>query len=720
MPAAARSPVSEQRSFWKDKLRGPWGVCLLLTVAVIALYWPAARHDFVNYDDGDYITGNTHVQKGITWDGLRWAFQTGHASNWHPLTWVSHMLDCQLFGQRAGLHHLTNVAFHFANTVLLFLVLRQMTGRHWRSAFVAALFAVHPLHVESVAWVSERKDVLSTFFLFLTLGAYTLYVQAKRTDGGVNYPEASSPKPGRGSSARRLPPSGDSARRTGPAFWYITALVMFSLGLMSKPMLVSVPFLLLLLDYWPFQRVERALAITYSARFWLSLVIEKLPFLALAIASSIVTFLVQQHGGAVSVALSLGQRLGNAAVSYARYLYKTFWPADLSVLYPHPGSWPAWQVGAATVLLVVIFAFVLHQRRARPYLVTGWLWFFGMLIPVIGIVQVGIQSMADRYTYVPLAGLSIAMTWGVAELFARKEGPARGLATCAAVALLACGLFTAQQVTFWKDSESLFRRAVEVTKNNYLAYNNLGYYLSNRGKPLEAMECYRKSLAINGSYEDALNNMGFVLAGMKRHGEAVPYYEAALRVKPRHVEVHNNLGNALSELGRIPEAIEHYRIALDEKPDHADAHNNLGIALAMQGKLDEAIPHFRDAIRYKRNYASAHSNLGNALAAQKKWDEAIGQYEECLRLNPADPQAHNNLANVLISQGKLPEAIAHYQTALHLNANNPEAHFNLGMALLQQSKRSEAREHFAEALRLRPDYTEAQRQLSVLTSGPTK
>ena len=722
-------------------------ICLLLGMLVVAVYWPVAHYGFVDYDDGDYVTANQHVQGGVTWKNIVWAFTTGHASNWHPLTWLSHMLDWQLFGSSAGPQHLVNVVFHLVNTLLVFFVLRRITGEHWRSAFVAAIFAVHPLHVESVAWISERKDVLSAFFFLLTLGAYGLYVQSGRAaeaepsgqstnrpatsndKQGVINPAASEmqPYPGRALSPKAPPRSTDvplhrshaktpeaAASGTGKRF-YALALVCFALGLMSKPMLVTVPFVLLLLDYWPFNRMGistgTAEPLGILARRWTGLVIEKLPFFALAFISSGVTYIVQQKGGAVSTVLTLPQRLANADVSYARYLAKTFWPVNLSVLYPHPGNWAAWQVLGALLVVLCVCGLAIWHARSRPYLIVGWLWFLGMLVPVIGVVQVGIQSMADRYMYVPLIGLAMAVAWGFAELVR-----GRGVVVGASAVVVVCSLLAVKQVEFWKDSETLFRHAVEVTPGNYLAYNNLGYYLSNHGRPAEAMQYYLKSIEINPLYEDALNNMGYVLAGQKRHAEAIPYYEAALRVKPNHVEVNNNLGNALSELGRIPEAIEHYNIALKFKPDHADAHNNLGIALAMQGKLDEAIPHFRDAIRFRPGYASAHSNLGNALAAQQKFQDAIVEYNECLRLNPQDPQAHNNLANVLSQQGKLEPAIEHYNQALRLNPENPEAHFNLSMALLRQNKIAEARSHLVEALRLNPGYTAAQRQLALLDS----
>jgi tetratricopeptide (TPR) repeat protein len=691
-------------------IRRPVLISVLLVLLTFVFYSPALKNEFVNYDDPEYVTANPHAQSGLSWDNIVWAFTSGHASNWHPLTWLSHMLDCQLFGQRAAWHHLVNVIFHAANSVMLFLLLRRMTGTHWRSAGAAALFAWHPLHVESVAWVSERKDVLSTCFFLLTLMAYVRY-----TSVGNEVRRLTSAKVRRGSE----PPHVGSynvknARaptflRESPAFWYVLALLLFALGLMSKPMLVTTPFLLLLLDFWPLKRLE-----PFTLKAFSRLMMEKIPFLLLSAVSCVVTFIVQREGGAVSVALTFGARVANALVSYVRYLGKFFWPDNLAVLYPHPGHWPAAQVTASAVVLVAVCCAVIWSWRLRPFLLVGWLWFLGTLVPVIGLVQVGVQSMADRYSYIPLIGLAIMVVWGLAEAIPKATWRVPALGVSAGVALLAFSCLTVRQVEFWKTSESLFGHTVQVTQGNYLAYNNLGYYLANRGHIAEAMENYQKALAINPSYEDALNNMGYALAGQKRNAEAIPYYERALRVRPNHVEVNNNLGNALSEIGRLDEAIQHYRIALKEKPDHADAHNNLGIALAMQGKLDEAIPHFRDAIRFKPDYASAHSNLGNALAAQHNLAEATQEYFRSLELNPKDAQAHNNLGNVLAEQGKLDQAVNHYEQAIKLNSDNPEAHFNLGMALLRQGKRDEAIAHYREALRLRPEYPEAQRQLEAL------
>ena len=739
-PPAGQTGSPAGHASWEVKLCRPGFLCLFLALATLVVFLPVARQGFVNYDDSDYVTENAHVQSGLTRANVVWAFTTGHASNWHPLTWLSHMLDCQLFGTKAGPQHLVSVGFHIANALLLLLLLRRMTGALWRSALVAALFALHPLHVESVAWASERKDVLSAFFFLLTLGAYVRYVETRRARGEetgqemeedeseVRNPKSPSgrPEPGCGNTLHAPRDTRHTSRITHHAsrflilpssVFYLLSLVLFALGLMSKPMLVTLPCVLLLLDYWPLRRFELS-TLNPQPSTLLRLMAEKAPFFLLAAASSVITFIVQRKGGAVSTSLSLGGRIANALVSYVRYVGKMFWPVDLSILYPHPGRWPAWQVIASAALLLAIFFAVLWLARRRPYLAVGWLWFCGMLVPAIGLIQVGIQSMADRYTYLPLIGLFIMLVWGIGELVPERPWRGRALAIASVSMLTACALLTARQIQYWRDSEALFAHAVQVTRDNYLAYNNLGFYLSGQGRTAEAMENYRLSLKINPAYEDALNNLGYALAGQNKYLDAIPLYEAALRIRPNHAEVHNNLGNALSETGKIDEAIQHYLIALAQKPDHADAHNNLGIALAMKGKLDEAIPHFQAAIRAKPGYASAHSNLGNALAVQHKLDDAIKEYKEALRLKPEDAQAHNNLGNALAEQGKIVEATEHYREALRLNTNNPEAHFNLALALLGQGKRDEATAHLTEAVRLKPDYKAAQTQLKSLLASP--
>jgi tetratricopeptide (TPR) repeat protein len=629
---------------------------------------------------------------------------------------------------------LTSLLFHLANSVLLFLILRRMTREMWPSAAVAALFALHPLRVESVAWVSERKDVLSTLFWMLTVWAYLGYVSRVVAAQSVSVQRNA---PARGSARRSSPPNpGPAASWNSRFMLYSLALGFFALGLMSKPMLVSLPFVLLLLDYWPLRRLQiqdvaapnapaasggSAPARGARLKLYLTtlapLVAEKIPFFVLSLGSCVVTFLVQRRGGAVSTSLSLSARLANAVVSYARYLGKTFWPARLSVLYPHPGHWPAGAVIGALALLALITGWVIWRARRQPYLVVGWLWFVVMLAPTIGLVQVGVQSMADRYTYLPQAGIFIMLVWGLDELLGGQVFGIFVRALGVALAVAVCAILTARQIAYWDDSGTLFQHAVEVTDNNYLAYNNLGFFLSNKGEAAQAMRYYQRALQINPNFDEAHNNLGFALAGQGRNSEAISEYQAALRLNPGLTEAHNNYGNALANVGRVEDAIREYLTALEENPHHAGTHNNLGNALAQRGQLDQAIEQFRQAIRDQDNYVGAHSNLGNAYAIQGKFDQAVEQYRIALQLDPSEPQAHNNLANVLAQQGKFDEAIKRYMLALKLKPENPEAHFNLAYCLAKQGRRAQAEAHYIEALRQRPDYPQARQQLAALRAN---
>jgi tetratricopeptide (TPR) repeat protein len=649
----------------------PGLICLLLVASVLGLYAGALNCEFVNYDDPAYVTSNAQVEKGLTWPGVLWALQSGAASNWHPLTWMSHMIDVTVWGLNPRGHHLTNIILHAANAALLFLLLRELTGAMGRSAAVAALFALHPLRVESVAWVSERKDVLSALFWILTVWAYARYARQRQRK------------------------------------YYVLSIAAFVLGLMAKPMLVTLPFVLLLLDYWPLGRVKQD---------WKQLCLEKIPYLVPALASSVVTFIVQQRGGAVSAmaALSVGARVANVFISYVRYLGKTFWPLDLSILYPHPRHWPAWEVIASVLFLTAVTAAIWRWRRQQPWLVTGWLWFLGMLMPVIGLVQVGIQSMADRYTYLPGIGILIMVVWSLDKWLGATPAGRWSLLSAGAAAALACAALTVRQVGYWANSEALFEHAVAVTEDNYLAYNNIGFYLTNRGQGAKAMEFYRRSLEINPNYEDAHNNLGFALAGACSNQAAIAEYIKALSINSNLTEAHNNLGNALAAVGSNAEAMHEYEVALQEDPHHAQAHNNLGIALATHGRLDEAIGHFREAIVDKPDYASAHSDLGNALALQGKWDEAIEQYEICLKLDPNDPQLHNNLGNVLAQQGRLDEALSQYAASVKGDASNAGTRVNFAQALLRKGRRDEAIAQLREAARLKPGDPAIQQQLNAV------
>jgi tetratricopeptide (TPR) repeat protein len=589
-------------------------IVLALVLMTLAVYWQGLGNQFVNYDDNEYVIENPHVEGGPTAGNLRWAFNIGYAANWHPLTWMSHMLDCQVHGLKPMGHHLTSILFHAANVVLLFLLLVAMTGSVWRSGFVAALFAVHPLHVESVAWVAERKDVLSTFFWLLTMLAYVGY----------------SRRPG--------------FRR------YALVLLAFALGLMAKPMLVSLPLVLLMLDYWPMGRLQ---VVGYRLQGLSRLIIEKLPLFALSAASCVVTFIAQKKAVVALDTHPLGVRAANAVVAYAEYLVKMVWPSGLAVHYPFVGDLAAWRVVCAVLALVGASVLALRIGSKAPdrrYLAAGWLWYLVTLVPVIGLVQVGGQSMADRYTYIPLIGIFIVIAWGVPDLAARLSRasmaiPALGVS--AAVVVLALSACSSRQAGYWKDSLTLWDHAIRVTQNNASAQNHMGLALDKEG----------------------------------RLDEAVVHYSEALRIKPDFAEGHYNLGLALGKQGRLDEAAAQYSEALRIKPDYALAHNNLGLTLASQGRLDEAVAQYYEALRIEPDCAEAHCNLGMAFGTRGKLREAIGQFSEALRINPNCVEAHNNLGVALSSQGEMDEAVAQYSEALRIKPDHADAHKNLARAL---------------------------------------
>ena len=620
---------------------------LVLALLTLAVFWQVRGHDFINLDDEQYVTQNPNVRGGITAGNLTWALTTSHASNWHPLTWLSHQLDVQFFGMDPAGHHLVSLFFHVANTLLLFFVLNRMTKTLWQSAAVAFLFALHPLHVESVAWVAERKDVLSTFFLLLTLWAYFVYT---RSPGIV----------------RMIP-----------------VVAFFALGLLSKPMLVTLPFVLLLLDYWPLGRYvapekqvphplpgieapgkkkkqkkkeiaerppvapERKEPSAAAVVPW-ALVTEKIPLFALTILSSIITFLAQQKGGAMSPLedISLLKRLGNALISYASYIVKTVFPQGLAVFYPYPAGIAAWQVLGSAALVGTLTFLAVRCRKQYPFAFVGWFWYLGTLVPVIGIVQVGMQAMADRYTYVPHIGLFIAVVWGAGDLASRQPRGRKILAALTGVVFASLTVMTWNQISHWRSSTTLFEHALRVTEQNSLAHLNFGVALNRTGKGREAAEHYREALRIN--------------------------------------------------------------------PNSSGGHFNLANYYFSTGLKDEALQHFKEAIRIRPDYANAHNNLGVLLASQRSFEEAAAQYEKALRIEPANAGFHYNYGAALANQGRLPEAAGQFRDALALRPNYAEAHNDLGKVLMMEGKTAEAASHFREALRIRPNFTEARRNLDIV------
>ena len=653
-PTRAATPVVAQPRL------SVWLIAVSLVMVTIALYWPATSHDFVNYDDPGYVLDNPHVTGGLTLEGIKWACLNPVVANWHPVTVWSHMLVCQVFGLGPWGHHVINVLLHAFNAGLVFAFLQGVTGATRRSLLVAVLFAVHPLRVESVAWVSERKDMLSAFFGLLSLIAYARYAEGRTQRRG-----------GRGSwSLSHLPSS----------IFYLLSLCLFALGLLSKPMLVTWPFVMLLLDYWPLRRLEWATL----AR----LIGEKMPFFAFAVVASVVTFVVQTREGSVIEFenLGLGARGGNALISYCRHLGKLFWPADLAVFYPHPGYWAMWKLLLAGGLLLGISALLWIQGRRYPFLLMGWLWFCGMLVPVIGLVQTGAQSMADRHTYLPSLGVLILTTWGAYELTRRWRYSVLALSVAGGVAIVLCLALTRQQLGYWRDAETLFRHALGVTKDNQVAQRSLGDALDAKGQTDEAISHYQEALRLRPADALVHNNLGAALCKKGRTDEAIREYQEALRLKPDAALAHYNLGNIFLSKGQTDEAIREYQQAIRLKPDYADPHVNLGNAFNNKGQIDEAISHFKEAIRLKPNHADACYNLGNAFASRNQIDEAISQYRKALRSKPDHAGAHHNLAVALGMKGRTDEAIQEYQEALRLKPDDAVARKSLDALLVTKAQ----------------------------------
>ena len=575
-------------------------IYLFLGLITLAVFSQTIRYNFVNFDDDLYVYDARQIKAGLTLEGIAAAFTTPHARNWHPFTTISHMLDCQLYGLKAGGHHATNMLLHILAVLLLFRVLQQMTSSTWKSAVVAALFAVHPLHVESVAWVSERKDVLSAVFFFLMLSAYARYA--------------------RGPSTGR----------------YLLVAVLLGAGLMSKAMLVTAPVILLLMDYWPLQRIasletafkDRTQAVSGRSATLGRLILEKVPLLALSAGACVVTFVVQKRALGAIPPLPLSWLVQNAVISYLTYVWQTLWPTRLAAFYPHPNdTLAAWEVVLGFGLLVVITAAAIIARKKRPYLFTGWLWYLLMLVPVIGLVQVGEQGHADRYTYLPHVGLFLLTVWGIADVIQSRRSVWRAAAVTAPLVIVALAATAYIQTSYWRNSESLWTHALAVTSDNDFAHNNLGYLCLNSGEV----------------------------------DKAISHFEAATMIRHGKTNKHYNVGSAFVEM-------------------------NLADALTRKGQSDdEAMFHYQEAIRLEPNYADAYYNRGNLLLAKGQIDGAIDDWEKTLQLKPNDADAHTCLGNALLRKGSLSEAIAHYQTAAALAPEDPHSRNNLAWILATSS-----------------------------------
>jgi tetratricopeptide (TPR) repeat protein len=660
-------------------------IYLVLALATIAVFHQVRNYDFLNYDDLDYVSENQHVKAGLTRDSIVWAFTTGYFSYWHPLTWLSHMLDCELFGVNPGWHHLTNLFLHIVNTLLLFAVLKRMTGALWRSAFVAAVFALHPLHVESVAWIAERKDGLSTLFWLLTTVAYVRYVN-----------------------------------RHGPR-WYLLTLLALAMGLMAKPMLVTVPFTLLLLDYWPLARFQLGQPIKNTNwKVLYRLLVEKVPFFILSATTAVITFIVPRSSGAVPglKELSLIPRITNALISYVIYIEKMFWPSRLAVFYPRSiDAFPTWRIWAAALLLLAISGLAIRLARSRKYLLVGWLWYLGILVPVIGIVQVGDQAMADRYTYVSLIGLFIIISWGLNDLLGKWPYRKIALGVSAALVLFTLSICAYFQQQHWRNSGTIFKHAINVTNDNYVAHSSLAYFLHEQGKIYGAIAHSTKSLQIRPNYVNAHIALGRALLKAGKTDDAITCFNNALRLKPDLDLAYVNLGVALVKKDKTDEAVKYFTRALEIEPDCAEAYGNLGVELAKQGNLKEAIRHYQKALRIKPDYPEIYVSLGEAFLQQGNFQEAFKCYNTALKIKPNFAEAHRVQGKVFLLQGKFTEAVEKYKQVLRIQPDSPSAHNDLGVALSLQGKSDEAVMHFKEALRLAPDSAPAHYILArVLTS----
>lgn len=658
----------------------------LLILGTLVAYWQVSSHDFVLYDDPDYVRDNPHIKMGIDAQSVHWAFSLTsykqYAANWHPLTWITHMVDYNLYKMNPGPHHVGNVILHILSAILLFYALSRMTGSVWRAGFVAALFAIHPVHVESVAWLAERKDCLSTFFWMFTLVCYYYY-----------------------------------ARRPG-VLSYLAVIGAFALGLLSKPMLVSLPITLLLLDYWPLNRLGSK---DKTSRTLGWLIIEKTPMFVMSLASCIVTYIAQNGAGAVDAwtNLSLGVRVADAFAAYAAYIFKMLWPFNLAVFYPHPGpTLPTYIPIGSLLLLLAITAAVMFYGRQKRYLQVGWVWFLVTLVPVIGLIQVGEQSMADRYTYVPLIGLFVIIAWLIPDLFIRRTEPVKAktaqrtatprqeatpispqaylLGGIAGIVLVVLLVLCYMQVAYWQNSITLFQHAIAVNPNNYLAYNNLGGYLDQQSDKAITMQ---ERVSLMNEAEQSI-----------RH---------CLQIKPDYARGHNMLGNVLCKMGKLDEARIHYEQALGAMQNDAIALSNMGIVYGKSGKLDESIKYLKQSISVNPEFKNAYNNLGLAYGLQGKYDESVAAYEHAIALDPNYETAHMNLGTELIQLKRIPEAIEHLQAATQINPRYGEAHGHLAEGLASAGRFEEALQEAKLATQLGyPISPAALSRLQSRASGP--
>jgi len=646
-------------------------VCLFLVIPTLAVYLQTTDFDFVSYDDFLYVIDNNHVNSGLSWENTKWAFNQPYASYWHPLTWLSHMADCHFFGLAPGMHHLINIVLHLFNSLLLFYIFFSVTKRLWPCLFMAALFAMHPLHVESVAWISERKDLLSAFFWMLTTLCYIWYA--------------------------RQP----CIRR------YVFTLLLLCLSLMAQPMAVTLPFVLFLMDFWPIGRHEACPEGDFPRRSLISLIAEKIPFIALATASASVTFLVQQKIGAMSSfsTFSIAQRFGNAVTSYLTYIFKMIWPTRLVVFYPHPGMPPVWIIAFSVLFLVFMTWIMIRAAKSRPYLIIGWFWYLGILAPVIGIIQIGHQAMADRYTYLPLIGLFIMISWGLPELVKKIRIPRIIVIFVAAAILSIMGIMAWVQAGYWKNTITLFTHAIDAGYPSIIAHDSLGVAFVQNDQNAEAEKHFKRAIELNPWYWKSINNLGTLRKSQGRFAEAVLLHERALQLNPRSWRIYANYGLALMSLGKVDEAAVSFFYWTVLKPDNDLAHLGLGSALINLGKDDQAQIALTRALELNPRLEIAHNNLGTILFRKGNISDSVRHFNKALQIKPGYGIAQLNL-NVamkhigisLMEQGQDELAIDTFKKAIALKPGDFEAMYNLACLYSMQNNLEQSAKWLEKAL----------------------
>ena len=644
-------------------------VCLFLITSALFVYGQMLNHDFVYFDDNRYVAENSRVKSGLTTDNFIWAFSTLDLQFWHPLTWLSLMLDTQLFGVNPSGYLLTNLLLHILNSLLLFTFFYRATNSIWQSGLVAALFALHPMHVESVAWIAQRKDVLSSFFWMLAMLAYLSF-----------------------------------ARRPGLKT-YLLVLIFLIFGLMAKSMLVTLPFVFLLLDYWPLGRFQydasfKKFSVAFLHRLW-----EKMPLIAVSVVTSVLTYIAQQSSGNIKslATVSLFDRISNALIAYVAYLLKMLWPFKLACFYPMPDSFPLWQIGGSFLLLLLITGFTIRLARRYPFLIVGWLWYLGTLLPVIGIIKIGAFSMADRYCYLPLIGIFMALIWGIAELLAGINYRKAVTICLAALILIICLLTARIQVRYWQDGSSLFNHTLKVTSDNWFAHIALGRDLRRREKFDEALQQFLETKRLKPNYIPTYINIGITYAKQNKITEAISYMTQAEQMNPNQTEVQESLGILYLQQGELSKAHRHLNKALEIEPENATAHKYLGNLMATKGDLDAAIVNYTEALRIEPGDAKVHLNLGLALARQDKNEKATKRFLAALKIEPNNADVHYNLANIKVKQNELDTAIEHYKKALAIEPDFFRALMNLAFVYANKKEYEQSISALLQTTRLQPD-----------------